>query len=608
MLKATPFMSPSMRPRRRLREHGSDLVRSKGHAVVLSEQPWTDLPRDYDSWEATGSVVGAVACNGAAAGDRMSVRSITILFATETGASEDVANALRREAEKRGLQASIADLADTEASSLADIDVALFVASTTGDGDVPYAAEGFFKEIASDNVPRLDHLRYAVLALGDSSYQHFCAAGRRLDDRLAALGATRLLERVDCDIDYEEPATAWRADVLGLLLAKPVTVSAEVPSPDPDAARREKYHLVEAVVTDSRVLTGPGSTKATRHLALSLLDTNMTYEPGDALGVVVENEATVVAAVLAAGGLRGDANVTVKRTRLPLETALRSYCEITTVTPRFLESWVALTGSDVLASQALQRPAEARATIMHGHHIVDIMRRFPAPALEPQAFIQMLRPLQPRLYSIASSMRATPREVHLTIAPVVYTLHGEQRRGVATGQLCERTPVGARLQIYVQPNAHFRLPAPEVPIIMIGAGTGVAPYRAFLQERAKQMARGPAWLFFGERNRACDFLYEAELEGFRRSGVLTRLDTAFSRDGPEKVYVQHRLIDRAHELTRWIDEGAHVYVCGDAAHMAPDVHASLIRAIEHGLCLKPDQAEAYVTTLQREGRYQRDVY
>lgn len=605
MLKATRFMLLSTRPRLRLREYGGELDRSKGHAAVLSEQPSPHLAaRDCDSWEETGSPP----FNGAASGDRMSIRSIAILFATETGTSADVADALRREAEKRGLQASIADLADTDPSTLADIDVALFVASTTGEGDAPYAAEGFFTEIAAEDAPRLAHLRYAVLALGDSTYQHFCATGRRLDERLAALGARRLLERVDCDLDYEVSAGAWRAEVLGLLSAKPVQVSVEVPSHDPDAARRQKYGLVDAVVTDSRVLTAPGSTKATRHVVLGLLDTNVTYEPGDALGVIVENDATVVAAVLTAGALPGDANVTVKRTRLPLERALRCYCEITTVTPRFLESWAALTGSDALARQALQGPAEARTTFMHGHHVVDIMRQFPAPALEPQAFIQMLRPLQPRLYSIASSMIATPREVHLTIAPVVYALYGETRCGVATGQLCERMPVGARLQVYVQPNAHFRLPAPEVPIIMIGAGTGVAPYRAFLQERAEQMARGPAWLFFGERNCACDFLYEAELEAFRQSGVLTRLDTAFSRDGAEKVYVQHRLMARAGEVARWIEGGAHVYVCGDAAHMAPDVHASLIRVIEQSLHLTAHRAEAYVATMQRQGRYQRDVY
>ncbi|NML91716.1 flavodoxin domain-containing protein (plasmid) [Sphingobium sp. SJ10-10] len=535
--------------------------------------------------------------------------SVTVLFATETGASEDVAKALGKAVEQNGLTARVIDMADADIADLADIEIALFVASTTGDGDAPYAAEGFFAALNSADAISLDHLRYAVLALGDSTYEHFCAAGRRLDEALVALGARRLLDRVDCDIDYEEPAAEWRAAVLATITHKPVVTPSVGLSNGLAAARREKYRLTEGIVVESRVLTGEGSTKATRHLALSLSDTTAgAYEPGDALGVIVENDPALVAAVLDAGRLAAETVVTLKGETLMLGDALRLYLDVTAVTPRFLEAWGAASASQLLPALGSGSESSPPTVVTRDHHIVDIMRRYPAADLEAQTFVNMLRSLQPRLYSIASSLKAVPGQVHLTIAPVAYMLWGEERRGVATGQLCERTPVGTRVQVYVHSNSHFRLPAPEVPVIMIGAGTGVAPYRGFLQERAAQEGAGRAWLFFGERNRSTDFLYEDELSAFLQSGILTRIDTAFSRDGEAKVYVQHRLVEEADELCRWIADGAHVFVCGDAANMAPDVHRALISVFQIGMGLTAPAAEAFLRTLQSEDRYQRDVY
>lgn len=534
---------------------------------------------------------------------------VTILFATETGASEEVANALGKAIDQNGLTSRVMDMADADISELGETEIALFVASTTGDGDAPYAAESFFAALGAAEAGSLGHLRYAVLALGDSTYEHFCAAGRRLDTSLAALGAKRILDRIDCDIDYEEPAAEWRAAILQAILQKPVALQDALGPSGPAAARREKYRLIEGVVVDSRVLTGPGSSKATRHLALELPElADAAYEPGDALGVIVENDPALVDAVLEAGGLDAKAIVTLKGESLPLDEALRLYLDIAAVTPRFLEAWGATSHNDMLAGVALAPDAGERTALMRNHHIVDIMRRYPAAPLDAQIFVEMLRPLQPRLYSIASSLKASPRQVHLTIAPVSYSLWGELRRGVASGQLCERTPIGSRLQVYVHSNAHFRLPAAGVPIIMIGAGTGVAPYLGFLQERAAQGDGGRAWLFFGERNRATDFLYEEELNAFLRSGVLTRLDTAFSRDETNKVYVQHRLLEQTGELCRWIAEGAHIFVCGDATNMAPDVHRALLSVIQTGMGLTGSAAETFLGTLQSEGRYQRDVY
>ena len=530
-----------------------------------------------------------------------------IFFATETGASEDVAKALASASQARGLRANVHDLAETDVPALMNLDVALFICSTTGDGDVPYAAEGFFKQLAESAAQSMNHLRYAVLALGDSSYEHFCAAGIKLDTGLASLGAAPLLPRVDCDTDYEDIALTWRDDVLAKLV-RADTAPARHAIIDVEEARRDKYGLVAATVCESRILTRAGSTKATRHLALEFSDGLTRYEPGDALGIVVENDAATVRAVLQGGGFSGSELISIKDEMMPLERALRCFLEITTVTPRFIAAWAALSRAESLLALGHESTSAARAAFMHANHVVDVMRTWPSASLGPDALGAMLRPLQPRLYSIASTIEATPGQVHLAIAPVAYDLHGERRCGVATGQLCERISVGASLQVYVQPNAHFRLPAPETSIVMIGAGTGIAPYRSFLQHREAQGATGGAWLFFGERNRASDFLYEEDVEHFRAKHVLTHLDTAYSRDDTEKFYVQNRLIERAKELAQWIVQGAHVFVCGDAARMAPDVHAALIEALKRGLDIGGDAAVAYLAAMQREGRYQRDVY
>lgn len=604
MSKVTRFTSRSMKPRLPRRDAIRASLPLQGKADVLNDVTWP--PVDLPDVSVMDPCLAGVSWSSV--GLSMPVQSINIFFATETGASEEVANALGQEAAARGLVVSVRNLAETDVADLSAVETAFFVCSTTGDGDPPYNAESFFLQLAATDAPTLHQMRYAVLALGDSTYPHFCAAGRRLDEQLGTLGATRLLPRVDCDIDYDEPAASWRADLLDMVSKQPAPSPSLSLGAGLEAVSRGKHRLLEAEVVESRVLTGEGSSKATRHIVLAFSDAAACYQPGDALGVVVENDPDVVAAILEAGKLVAQTPVSLKGEQLPLEQLLRVYCEITTLTPRFIEAWAALTGSATLMSLLADDAADARGAFMQAYHIVDLMRAQPVSALDPQRFVQMLRPLQPRLYSIASSLSATPGEVHLTIAPVTYDLHGEMRRGVATGQLCERMPVGARLQVYIHSNPHFRLPSAEVPIVMIGAGTGVAPYRGFLQERSVQPKCGPAWLFFGERNRATDFLYGPEFEAFRAANILTRLDTAFSRDGEEKKYVQHRMLEQAEELARWIRDGAHVYVCGDARHMAPDVHEALVRVVEQGHGLSRSVAEAYVSEMQREGRYHRDVY
>jgi sulfite reductase (NADPH) flavoprotein alpha-component len=320
------------------------------------------------------------------------------------------------------------------------------------------------------------------------------------------------------------------------------------------------------------------------------------------------NEPRLVDALLEELALEATLQLVVKETATTLGEALARNYEVTTATPRFLEHWSGLTSARELQLLLDNDHAAERTAFLREHHIVDIVRRFPMRGIDPQRFVAGLRPLQPRLYSIASSLAAAPDEVHLTVATVRYALHGEGRSGVASGHFADRATQDATLPVYVHANPHFRLPTDEAPIIMIGAGTGVAPYRAFLQEREIRGASGRAWLVFGERNFRSDFLYQTEWQSLLKDGVLTRMDVAFSRDQSARAYVQHRLREQARDIYAWLEDGAHIYVCGDATHMAPDVHAALANIVEQQGGLAPAAAEDYLRGLQRENRYQRDVY
>lgn len=532
-------------------------------------------------------------------------RLVTILYATETGASEDVAGALLREAEGADLTTTLQDVADFDPEDLGTLDVLLFVTSTTGEGEVPFTAEEFFERVEGEDCPDLSGLRFAVLALGDSTYELFCEAGKRLDRALAAAGAARIHDRVDCDVDYEDTAAQWRGSVLAKLNGKEVRPHAAEAHIAGSSERSPRFEPIAARVIENRILTAPGSTKATRHIALEFEDEPPAYVPGDALGLVAQNDKGVVDALLDVLSFDPARQVPANGRMISIAEALAESYEISALTPRFIEGWSKLASSPDL--EALQSDDQARIAFIHAHHVIDVARQHPVKGVSAEDFISLLRPLQPRLYSIASSQRVTAREVHLTVAPVEYELHGETRRGVATGQLALRAPVGSRVQMYIHPNEHFRLPEPTTPIIMVGPGTGIAPFRAFLQERSCETDRGKAWLFFGERNREFDFLYHDELEDYLVNGTLTRLDTAFSRDGSAKYYVQHSIAENAAEVVAWIDAGAHIYICGDAG-MANDVHYALVRAIAREKHLDAGVAENILSTMRRAKRYQRDVY
>ena len=539
-------------------------------------------------------------------------RTLTILYGTETGNSRDLAKTLAAAATTQGLAPKVADLSDYKVRQLKDEQDVLFIVSTYGEGDPPQPSVGFFEFLEGPRAPKLDGVRFSVLALGDSTYERYCEAGKRIDKRLEELGAARLSPRVDCDIDYDDPAAGWSEVVVQLLAADQAASSPQRVAAAPRTAStpsvHDKRNPFHATVLENIKIVGRHSTKETRHVELDISGSGQTYQPGDSLGFAATNDTRVVEELLAATGLSADAEVTVKNENVSLADALRYKFEITIASPRFIEQWANLTGASELEALTGPEAAAERVKYLYDHHAVDIVRRFPARGIDAAALLAGLRPLQPRLYSLASSQALVGDEAHLTVAPVRYDLHGTPRAGVASSQIADRLDMGATVPVYVQENPHFRLPPDDVPIVMVGPGTGVAPFRAFLQEREARAAGGKSWLFFGERNFRSDFLYQVEWQKWLDEGVLSQLDVAFSRDAVEKTYVQHRMHERSRDLFAWLEEGAHFYVCGDEKAMARDVHEALLQIIEREGGLTRDGAEEYVRVLSSEHRYQRDVY
>ncbi|MEL6913542.1 MAG: assimilatory sulfite reductase (NADPH) flavoprotein subunit [Pseudomonadota bacterium] len=519
--------------------------------------------------------------------------TLTVLYGSQTGNAKHVAGEVAEAAKARGLNAVLVNMADYKPARLKDETHLAIVVSTYGEGEPPESAQRLYDFLASKKAPKLPGTQIAVMGLGDTSYELFCQTAVDFEERLVALGATVAVERALLDVDYEDHTGAWitgALDTLAPTMEATAPASNVVPLVAPKAAYSKKSPFAAEVLTVQKI-TGRDSTKDVRHIELSLEGSGLTYRPGDALGVSFQNDPAEVDAVLARLGLADGA----------LRTALIEEYELTQSYPGFVTAYAAATGNGDLA-----RLAEDKAALrayLAPRQIYDILHEHPAE-IDAAALTACLRKMQPRLYSIASSQAEAEDEVHLTLAVVEYEAHGRAHLGGASGFLGRRIAPGQRARIYVEENDGFRLPASDVPTIMIGPGTGIAPFRAFLQEREATGAAGENWLFFGNPHFTQDFLYQTELMGWLKDGLLTRLDVAFSRDQAEKIYVQDRIRQRGAELVAWLDRGAHLYVCGDATRMAKDVHAALADV----LTAAGQDGEATLAALRDAGRYQRDVY
>ena len=520
---------------------------------------------------------------------------LTILFATESGNAEALANAAKKDAQKRGFAPRVLDMADIAPAALAEAENLLVIASTWGEGEAPQRAAPFMRALLAEDAPALEGVTFAVLALGDSSYAQFCETGKQIDARLEALGARRIAPRLDCDLDYEAPAATF-IDSLFTALAPQADAGSviHVDFHRAEGVEISKANPFEAEVAALHPITSSRSESETLHLELDLTGSGLSYEPGDTLGIAPTNAPSLVDAILGAAGLAGDAAA---------REALIRERDITTLTPKLIADYAALTGEAKLA--ALAADEAARTAFIAGRQPLDLFEAFPH-RIDAGQLAGLLRKLPPRYYSIASSQKLVGDAAHLAIAKVAYESAGRARLGVASGMVAERLREGDTLPIHIKANPHFRLPEDSsAPIVMIGAGTGIAPYRAFLQEREATGASGRTWLIFGHRRFTHDFLYQLEIQDWLKSGVLNEIDLAFSRDQPEKRYVQHVLWERRAALQAQLAEGATLYLCGDAKAMARDVDATLAHILGGDDAAK---GQAALDALIAAGRYKKDVY
>ncbi|WP_068113083.1 diflavin oxidoreductase [Tropicimonas marinistellae] len=556
---------------------------------IADDAPFDPAQRQWLNGLLTG--LHAIAASAASGGEAEAGTALTILYGSQSGNCEALSKDLRKYAKTRGFDATVAALDDVAPSDLSAVNHLLIVAATFGEGDPTDNAATFHASLMAEDAPALPaSLNYSVCGLGDSSYAAFNKAGRDIDARLTELGATRVAEFVGCDLDFEDDFAAWKSAAFDSAAFTEAAGAAAAPEPADAGPAFDKAHPFMASLMVSQRLSGDGSAKCVNHIELSLAGggADLAYEAGDALGVWPVNDAAEVQAILSATGLTGAEMVQLKTGPAGLRAALLTRLDLTTVTPKTLEAW-----------SLADAPDDAQ--------IIDLLTGG-ALALDAQQLADGLRPLQPRLYSISSSPKAHPGEVHLTIGEVRYDLHGTPRKGVASTYLGERLTLGGMVGVYVQCSAHFHLPADDVPLIMIGPGTGIAPFRAFLEERAARGATGRNWLFFGDQHEACDYLYRAQIEAWQESGLLTRTSLAWSRDGTEKVYVQTLLAQAGAEVFRWLEEGAAIYICGDATRMAADVERTLVDIIATHGKVAQEEAEARLAQLAAAHRYQRDVY
>jgi len=539
--------------------------------------------------------------------------TLTILYASQTGNAKAVANKIKAAAESKGFAVVFSDIASYKTNALVKEKFLIIVASTYGEGEPPESAVSFHKFLFGKKAPQLPQLQYAVLGLGDSSYEFFCQTAVDFDSKLASLGAKRLHPAALLDVDYDAPASEWQQQALTqfepLLKAANSAPSAQViawpGATDGHHSLYSKQHPLLAELSVNQKITGRDSTKDVRHIEISLADSGLTYQPGDALGVYFHNDPAVVSAILAATGIAADSKVQFDGAEHTVQQLLTEQLELTQSYPSFVEKYAAATGNAAL--QQLASDKTALREFLAQHQTADVVLQFPG-SLSAQQLIDSLRKQQPRLYSIASSQAEVGEEVHLTVGVVRFDSFGHTHLGGASGFLAERLAEGQQVKVFVEHNDNFRLPNHDTQVIMIGPGTGIAPFRAFLQERDNAGATGQNWLFFGNPHFTQDFLYQVELQDYLKRGVLSKLDVAFSRDQAQKVYVQDKLLGKGAEVWSWLEQGAHLYICGDGSKMAKDVHQALLQIAQTHGGLTEEAAADYLEQLRESKRYQKDVY
>ncbi|AWB68356.1 assimilatory sulfite reductase (NADPH) flavoprotein subunit [Saccharobesus litoralis] len=578
------------------------------------QQVVSELSPNQLSW-VSGYLYGLSQANPAAAGTTPAAAAapagkLTILFGSQTGNTKSVANQAFEAAKAKGIDARLVSMADFKPKDIKKETHLLVLSCTQGEGDPPDDAIELHEFLNSKKAPKLDGVKYSVLALGDSSYEFFCQTGKDFDTLLGKLGGKSVSPRVDCDVEYEAPAAAWieaavaamAQDLSAGVAAAPVAAGS---APVVGTSQYNKKNPFTATLETNQKITGRDSSKDIRHFEISLEESGLTYKPGDSLGVWFKNDEAVVADFITKVGLKGDETVKVDDVEVSLTDALIKSYELTLSHPGFVSKYAELTGNEELAKLADDR--EALRAYIDGRQLIDIVREHPSE-LTAEQIVSCLRRLTPRLYSIASSQAEVEEEVHLTVGVVRYDAFGEEHFGGASGFLAERLEEGGEVDVFVE-ESHFRLPEDEMaPVIMVGPGTGVAPFRAFMQEIDAEELNTQTWLFFGNPNFTEDFLYQVEWQDYLKRGVLNNIDLAFSRDQAEKIYVQDRMLEKAEELWAWLEKGAYFYVCGDATRMAKDVHEALVTIVEQQGGKSREDAEAYVTELRKNKRYQRDVY
>ncbi|WP_299083440.1 assimilatory sulfite reductase (NADPH) flavoprotein subunit [uncultured Paraglaciecola sp.] len=593
-----------------------------GLAAGLNENQWSQInqataalnPQQL-TW-LSGYLAGLAQTGQPAAAPQLShhaAKSLTILYGSQTGNAKSVALEYKAKLDALNVPAKIASMADYKQKQLKTESHIVVIVSTHGEGEAPDDAVALHSFLVSKKAPKLNDLKFSVLGLGDSSYEYFCQTAKDFDKRLQDLGATPITDRVDCDVDYDADVSTWFEtvthqvkDELGTKSSQSVAPSLGISAEPETGSQYTKKSPYCATLLESQKITGRDSVKDIRHIEISLEDSGIQYRPGDALGVWFKNDVALVDALISELGLDSDAIVTWLGEDYALSEILVNKLELTQSYPTFVSQYAQ--SADSVELNALLDDKSVLREFLAQRQIIDIVRQFPAK-ITAQQLVSSLRSMTPRLYSIASSQAEVEDEVHLTVALVEYNAHGYGHQGGASSFLSSRLEEGGEVNVFVESNDNFRLPDDDnAPVIMIGPGTGIAPFRAFMQQREAEEASGENWLFFGNPNYTQDFLYQTEWQRFVKDGVVNKISLAFSRDQEQKIYVQDRMLEQGQELYQWLEQGAHIYVCGDANHMAKDVQDALVQiVIEHG-AKTTEQAEQYISDLRRAKRYQKDVY